>query len=246
MEIKCIITDDEPIARKGLRRYINKVDFLTIIGECEDALQLNTMLQSTYPDLLFLDIEMPHLTGLEFLSSLLNPPKVIITSAHEEYALQGFELDVVDYLLKPIPFQRFLKAVNKVYAQAEMKGQNKAFSQKESESAHQEDAYIFVKSEKLLKKIYIKDILYIESMENYIIIHTPSSHDIVNTRLKSIMLSLPEKCFLQVHRSFVVNLSHVKAIEGNQLIIENSKIPVARPLREQVYQAIINNRLVSK
>ncbi|WP_459190268.1 LytR/AlgR family response regulator transcription factor [Parabacteroides sp. APC149_11_2_Y6] len=236
MEIKCIITDDEPIARKGLKRYIGKIDYLTVIGECEDAIQLNTMLQSVQPDLLFLDIEMPHLTGLEFLASLRNPPKVIITSAHKEYALQGFELDVVDYLLKPIPFQRFLKAVNKVHAL--MEG--------ELPEKEKEDEYIFVKSEKQLKKIYLKEILYVESMENYIIIHTLSSKEIVNTRLKSVLASLPEKYFLQVHRSYVVNLSQIKAIEGNQLLIAGDKIPVTRTLREQVYKAIINNRLISK
>lgn len=236
MEIKCIITDDEPIARKGLKRYIGKIDYLTVIGECEDAIQLNTMLQSVQPDLLFLDIEMPHLTGLEFLASLRNPLKVIITSAHKEYALQGFELDVVDYLLKPIPFQRFLKAVNKVHAL--MEG--------ELPEKEKEDEYIFVKSEKQLKKIYLKEILYVESMENYIIIHTLSSKEIVNTRLKSVLASLPEKYFLQVHRSYVVNLSQIKAIEGNQLLIAGDKIPVTRTLREQVYKAIINNRLISK
>lgn len=236
MEIKCIITDDEPIARKGLKRYIGKIDYLTVIGECEDAIQLNTMLQSVQPDLLFLDIEMPHLTGLEFLASLRNPPKVIITSAHKEYALQGFELDVVDYLLKPIPFQRFLKAVNKVHAL--MEG--------ELPEKEKEDEYIFVKSEKQLKKIYLKEILYVESMENYIIIHTLSSKEIVNTRLKSVLASLPEKYFLQVHRSYVVNLSQIKAIEGNLLLIAGDKIPVTRTLREQVYKAIINNRLISK
>lgn len=236
MEIECIITDDEPIARKGLKRYIGKIDYLTVIGECEDAIQLNTMLQSVQPDLLFLDIEMPHLTGLEFLASLRNPPKVIITSAHKEYALQGFELDVVDYLLKPIPFQRFLKAVNKVHAL--MEG--------ELPEKEKEDEYIFVKSEKQLKKIYLKEILYVESMENYIIIHTLSSKEIVNTRLKSVLASLPEKYFLQVHRSYVVNLSQIKAIEGNLLLIAGDKIPVTRTLREQVYKAIINNRLISK
>lgn len=116
MEIKCIITDDEPIARKGLRRHIGKIDFLTIVGECEDAIQLNNMLNSVQADLLFLDIEMPDMSGLDFLESAQNTPKVIITSAYERYALRGYEFDVVDYLLKPISFSRFLKSVNKAHA----------------------------------------------------------------------------------------------------------------------------------
>lgn len=234
MEIKCIITDDEPIARKGLCRYIHKIDFLVLAGECENAIQLNSMLKSVQPDLLLLDIEMPHLSGLDFLAELQNPPKVIITSAYEQYALRGYELDVVDYLLKPIPFARFLKAINKVHAQLE------------SESKREEDAYIFIKTDKLLKKFYLKEILFIESMENYIIIYTLTSKDTANIRLKTILETLPEKSFMQVHRSYIVNLSYIQAIEGNQLIIGEHKIPVARPIREEAYKIIINNQLINK
>ncbi len=111
MKIKCVITDDEPIARKGLRGYIEKTDFLTLTGECENALQLNELLKKEQPELLFMDIEMPYINGIDFLSGIHNPPKVIITSAYEQYALKGYELNVTDYLLKPIPFDRFLKAV---------------------------------------------------------------------------------------------------------------------------------------
>ena len=145
MEIKCIITDDEPIARKGLRRHIGKIDFLTIVGECEDAIQLNNMLNSVQADLLFLDIEMPDMSGLDFLESAQNAPKVIITSAYERYALRGYEFDVVDYLLKPISFSRFLKSVNKAHALME------------STSKSEEPAYIFVKTEKQLKRFYLKE-----------------------------------------------------------------------------------------
>ena len=155
MEIKCIITDDEPIARKGLRRHIGKIDFLTIVGECEDAIQLNNMLNSVQADLLFLDIEMPDMSGLDFLESAQNAPKVIITSAYERYALRGYEFDVVDYLLKPISFSRFLKSVNKAHALME------------STSKSEEPVYIFVKTEKQLKRLYLKEIQFIEGMELY-------------------------------------------------------------------------------
>ena len=264
MEIKCIITDDEPIARKGLRRHIGKIDFLTVIGECEDAVQLNAMLSSVRPDLLFLDIEMPHLSGLELLANLQNPPKVIITSAYEQYALKGYEFDVVDYLLKPIPFARFLKSVNKAHAMLEAGRQTEAIRQAErmrqAEAIRQatartqkglgeqktEEPYLFVKTEKLLKKIFLKDILFIESLENYIVVHTPFSHDIVSVRLKTMLETLPGDTFRQVHRSFIVNLSAIRAIDGNLLLIGEHKIPVARPFREEVYKAIINNTLVSR
>jgi DNA-binding LytR/AlgR family response regulator len=233
MEIKCIITDDEPLARKGLREYVEDVDFLLLIGECENAMQLNTMLKSTLPDLLFLDIEMPRMSGLDLLSSLQNPPKVIITSAYEQYALKGYEFDVVDYLLKPISFERFLKAVNKVHDQIE------------KELKSETDGYVFVKSDKQLIKILLKDILFIESLENYVIIYTESSKEIIYVTLKHIAESLPCDVFLQVHRSYIVNTVQVKAIEGNMLKIGTHNIPVARNLREKVYNFILNNRLIS-
>jgi len=234
MEITCIITDDEPIARKGLKGYIEKVDFLTLVGECESAVELNTMLKTIQPDLLFLDIEMPLLSGLDFLTTLQNPPKVILTTAYERYALKGYELDVADYLLKPITFERFLKSVNKVH------------NLLEKAAKEEKEEYIFVKSDKQLKKIILEDILFIESMDNYIIIHTPASKEIVLTTLKNIMSSLPENSFLQVHRSFIVQMKHVNSIEGNQLIIGKNKIPVARNLREDVFRTILNNKLISK
>jgi DNA-binding LytR/AlgR family response regulator len=234
IEIKCIITDDEPIARKGLRNYIDKVDFLTLIGECEDAIELNTMLKSIQPDLLFLDIEMPHISGLELLSGLQNPPKVIITSAYEQYAIKGYEFNVADYLLKPISFDRFLKAVNRIH------------DSMIKESKTETDEYIFVKSDKQLKKILLNDILFIESMENYILIQTLSSREVVYTTLKNMAESLSEQHFIQVHRSYIVNISHIKSIEGNLLNIHNHKIPVARNLREKVFNIILNNKLISK
>lgn len=231
MKIKCIITDDEPMARKGLRGYIEKIDFLTLVGECEDAIQLNTMLKAIQVDLIFLDIEMPEMTGLELLSNLTNPPKVIIVSAYEQYALKGYEFDVVDYLLKPVSFDRFLKSVNRIHDlfRTEQKEKND---------------YIFVKSDKQLKKILFKDILFIESMENYVVIQTVSSKEVVYTTLKQIHDSLPQDIFKQTHRSYIVNINQVNAIDGNQLNIHSYKIPVGRIFRDEIYNTILNNRLI--
>lgn len=233
MKIECIITDDEPVARKGLRGYIEKIDFLTLIGECEDAIQLNTMLQINGVDLVFLDIEMPEMTGFELLSNLTNPPKVIIVSAYEQYALKGYEFDVVDYLLKPVSFDRFLKAVNRVHD----------LFQTEQKESHD---YIFVKSDKQLKKILFKDILFIESMENYVVIQTISSKEIVYTTLKQLYESLPQDIFQQTHRSYIVNIKKVTAIDGNQLIIGPYKISVARNLKDYIFSLILNNRLINR
>jgi DNA-binding LytR/AlgR family response regulator len=233
MKIKCIITDDEPLARKGLRGYIEKIDFLTLIGECKDAIQLNTMLKAQPVDLIFLDIEMPEMTGLELLSSLANPPKVIIVSAYEQYALKGYEFDVVDYLLKPVSFDRFLKSTNRIHdlLQAEQK---------------EENDYIFVKSDRQFKKILLKDILFIESMENYVVIQTASSKEVVYTTLKQLYESLPQAVFQQIHRSYIVNIDQVNAIEGSQLNVNSYKIPVARNLRDEIYDLILNNRLINR
>lgn len=233
MKIKCVITDDEPMARKGLRGYIEKIDFLSLIGECEDAIELNTMLKTQQVDLIFLDIEMPEITGLDLLANLKNPPKVIIVSAYEQYALKGYEFDVVDYLLKPVSFERFLKSVNRVHELLETE-------QKENEN------YMFVKSDKQLKKILFKDILFIESMENYVVIQTTSAKEIVYTTLKQIYESLPQGIFRQTHRSYIVNLEKVIAIDGNQLAIASYKVPVARNFRDEIYKLILNNRLVTR
>lgn len=231
MKIKCVITDDEPVAREGLQSYVEKVDFLTLTGVCEDAIQLNTLLKTEQPDLLFLDIEMPYLSGLDLLATLSNPPKVIITSAYEQYALKGYELDVTDYLLKPISFERFLKAVNKVHD----------LLQKETALAVAE--FLFVKSDKQMKKVFLKDILFIEGLENYICIYTASDKILVHSTMKNIYNSLPESDFIQTHRSFIVNIHHVSLIEGNILNIAGHEIPVARNYRETVFARIIKNPL---
>ncbi|RHJ93105.1 LytR/AlgR family response regulator transcription factor [Parabacteroides bouchesdurhonensis] len=231
--IKCVITDDEPMARKGLVSYVEKIDFLTLTGVCEDAIQLNTLLKTEQPDLLLLDIEMPYLSGLDLLATLPNPPKVIITSAYEQYALRGYELDVTDYLLKPISFDRFLKAVNKVYNQI----------QKESVTGNMPDEFMFVKSDKQMLKVFLKDILFVEGMENYIVIYMPSDKLIVHSSMKKILESLPENMFLQTHRSYIVNKQVVEGIEGNQLLIGAHKVPVARNFKDEVFKQILTNIL---
>jgi DNA-binding LytR/AlgR family response regulator len=176
---------------------------------------------------------MPEMTGMELLSSLKNPPKVIIVSAYEQYALKGYEFDVVDYLLKPVSFDRFLKSANRIHdlLQAEQK---------------EENDYIFVKSDRQLKKILLKDILFIESMENYVVIQTVSSKEVVYTTLKQLYESLPQAIFQQIHRSYIVNIDQVNAIEGNLLNVNSYKIPVGRNFRDGIYNLILNNRLINR
>jgi DNA-binding LytR/AlgR family response regulator len=223
MKVTCIITDDEPIARKGLQRYIEKIDFLELVGICEDALQLNSVLQTKKIDLLFLDIEMPYLSGVDFLKNLSNAPKVIFTTAYENFALQGFELDVLDYLLKPISFDRFLKSSNKAFDYFNTKVQG--------------DKYLFVKSEKRLEKIMINDIIFIEALQNYVSIQTSSKKLLVHSTLKAMQEKLPSR-FIQPHKSFIVNTGAVTAIEGNILHAGSFKIPISKNQRDQVMQSL--------
>ena len=197
MKLKCIITDDEPIARKGLQNYVERIDFLELVGVCEDAIQLNNQLKSQQADLLFLDIEMPYMTGIELLNSLSNPPKVIITSAYAEYAIKGYDLEVSDYLLKPISFDRFLKAVNKVYDQLIS-----------SQTPVVQD-YLFVKTSLKLEKIRFNDMRFIEGVENYVAIYTSDGKIITHTTLRTILQKLPPERFVQVHKSYLVNIDKI-------------------------------------
>ena len=232
MKLKCIITDDEPIARKGLQSYVERIDFLELVGVCEDAIQLNNQLKSQQADLLFLDIEMPYMTGIELLNSLSNPPKVIITSAYAEYAIKGYDLEVSDYLLKPISFDRFLKAVNKVYDQLIS-----------SQTPVVQD-YLFVKTNLKLEKIRFNDMRFIEGVENYVAIYTSDGKIITHTTLRTILQKLPPERFVQVHKSYLVNIDKIDSIEGNLLGIGKNKIPLSRTYKEAALEIILKNKLL--
>ena len=232
MKLKCIITDDEPIARKGLQSYVERINFLELVGVCEDAIQLNKQLKSQQADLLFLDIEMPYMTGIELLNSLSNPPKVIITSAYAEYAIKGYDLEVSDYLLKPISFDRFLKAVNKAYDQLIS-----------SQTPVVQD-YLFVKTSLKLEKIRFNDMRFIEGVENYVAIYTSDGKIITHTTLRTILQKLPPERFVQVHKSYLVNIDKIDSIEGNLLGIGKNKIPLSRTYKETALEIILKNKLL--
>jgi len=233
-KITCIITDDEPVARKGLQGYIEKAGFFQLINTCENAIELNSIIKQTQVDLLFLDIEMPYVNGIDFLKSLSNPPKVIFTTAYERYAIQGFDLDVLDYLLKPISFERFLKAANKAYDY---------FNQKQETS---EENYFFVKTDYKLEKIEFDDILFTEAMENYVAIYTNERKVITHSTLKAVQEKLPQKQFIQPHKSYIININKIDAIEGNMLHINKYQVPISKYQKEEVMEKIINNKLLKK
>lgn len=229
-KISCIITDDEPYARKGLQGYIEKIDFLDLKGTCEDALQLNALLEKQPVDLLFLDIQMPHISGIDFLRRVRNPPKVIFTTAFEQYAIQGFELDVMDYLLKPISYERFLKAATKAKEYFAMKAQ-----------PEQLNTYVFLKVNGKFEKIVFADILFIEGMENYVAIHFRDKKIITLSTIKSLLEKLPDRQFIQTHKSFIVRMDKINTIDGNLLHIQNHRIPLSKYLRKTVLEVIMNS-----
>jgi len=233
LKIHCVITDDEPVARKGLQGYIEKIDFLDLVAVCEDAIQLNTVLKQQTIDLLFLDIEMPYISGIEFLKNVSNPPKVIFTTAYERYAIQGYELDVLDYLLKPISADRFLKAVNKAYDY---------FQSKQST----DQPYFFVKADNKLEKILFSEILFAEAMENYVAIYTSNKKIITHSTLKAVQENLPLNQFIQPHKSYLVNINCINAIEGNVLHVSKYEVPVSKYQKEEVLEKIVNNKLLKK
>jgi two-component system LytT family response regulator len=226
--ISCIITDDEPFARKGLEGYIEKSGLFDLKAQCEDAMELSAVLKQQPVQLLFLDIQMPHLSGVDFIKSLQNPPKVIFTTAFKEYATDGFDLDVLDYLLKPIPFERFMRAAFKA---------KDYFDQK---SGGSEATYVFVKSEGKLEKIVFDEVLFAQGMENYVVIQTTNRKIITHSTLKAFMDKLPKRKFLQTHKSYIVAYDKVSAIDGNMLDVSAHKIPISRQLRDQVMQLLIS------
>ena len=232
--IKCIVTDDEPFARKGLQGYIEKIDFLELTGVCEDALQLNELIRDKSVDLLFLDIEMPYMTGIEFLKNVSSPPKIIFTTAYEKYAVQGFDLDILDYLLKPISFQRFLKAANKAYDYFQ------------SQTALGNNDHFFVKADNKLEKIYFQEILFVEALENYVAIQTSDRRILTHLTLASVKEKLPAKEFIQPHKSYIVSIGSINSIEGNIIHIHSFRVPISKYQKDEVMERIVNSKLLKR
>lgn len=231
MKIRTIIVEDEPLAREGLKSYIREIDSLELCAVCENALDANEVLKEEKPDLMFLDIQMPKITGIDFLKSLQSPPMVILTTAYPNYALQGFELDVVDYLVKPYPFDRFLKAVNKAKDLYHLK-------QHPKEYPSTKDA-IFLKVDNVLKRVILNDIIYIEGMENYVALHTREGRMITLMTMKSMEETLPSENFLRVHKTYIISKNHVKGIEGNEIDMGKVKIPMSRNRRNEIIDELV-------
>lgn len=229
-----MIVDDEPIARRIIRNHLSRVEGFRIAAECSKALEGFHLLQTNPVDLLFLDIQMPKLSGLELLRGLHHKPKVIIVSAHREYALEGFELDVLDYLLKPVPFERFLKALDK-FRQTQAPP---AFPpQAPAATAPDVASYIFIRADRKTVKLELAQVLYIESMSDYLKIHTPSHTYLTKEKISVIEQKLPGQ-FLRIHRSFILNLQHLQAFTPEMAEIAGRELPISRSLRQEVLDVL--------
>ena len=231
-KLKCIIVDDEPVARKILCEFIKQLNFLTLIAEFDNALKADAFLNEGTVNLIFLDIEMPKLTGLDWLKKYAVKPMVILTTAFPKYALDGYELDIIDYLLKPISFDRFKKASQKAKDYAELKSGIGIHS-----------GSIFVRSERKIEKVVLSDILYIETIGNYVSIVTENKKTLAYLTLKGIEEQLSSTIFIKTHQSFLVNFQKIESFEGNHIRVKNKVLPVSRNYKEPLMQMIENSLL---
>lgn len=241
--LNCVIVDDEPLAREGLADYVKEIDFLQLAGVCINPVELGKLLGSQKIDLMFLDIQMPKMNGIDFLRILPNPPMVIITTAFSEYALDGFQLNVLDYLLKPITFDRFFKAV--VRARDYHLLTTKPASADPTSLQRGED-FVFIKCSNKFEKIHFADILYIEALQNYVAIYTTRGKFLTLLYLKNIEQNLDNKAFIRVHKSYIVPIARIDSIDGNEIRIAEHRVPVSRNYRELVIRQVVNNNLWSK
>lgn len=240
MKIKCLVVDDEPLARAGIAEYVGKTGFTELAGVCKNAVEANSFLKESKIDLVFLDIQMPELSGLEWLKSLHEKPLVVLTTAFRQYAVDGFELDVLDYIVKPVSFERFFKACNKALKKLQ---HSEPIFNRYDENNNSEEKFFFIKDNNKIIKIQFQDILYIKGMKDYVMIHTFSKNYLALISLKKVEQKLPATNFMRIHRSYIVAINKITAIEGTQLKIGNDMIPVSRELQEPVFSVVVNNRL---
>jgi len=227
MKIKCLLVDDEPLAIKLIENHISKIDSLEVVAKCNNALKAFEILNTHEIDLMFLDIKMPNMTGIDFLKTLKNPPKTIFTTAYRDYAIESYDLEAVEYLLKPITFERFFKAIDRLLRE------NKKVESIKKESTQND--YIIVKSGNKHHKIVRGDILYIESLKDYIKIHTTDDKYIVSKyKISDIEQDLMESHFLRVHRSYIININKINAFTINDIEVSSTEIPIGASYKDKV------------
>lgn len=230
LKLNCLIVDDENLALDILEEYIKKVDFLILVGRCNTAIEANNILSEQKIDILFIDIQMPEMTGTDFVRNLVHPPKVIFTTAFREYALEGFDLNATDYLLKPISFQRFMKSVNKLLPL-------QVDTQVEQLNIEQElstESFFYIKVGKRMVKIQTSDILYIESLTSFVYLHTTTEKHVCYKKISEFEESLSASKFIRIHRSFLISIAHIQAYSASHVEVNGKSIPIGRLYRNEV------------
>lgn len=234
MKIKCIIIDDEPLGAEVIEKHLKEFPTMELVGIFENPLEALLLIEKGGIDAVFIDINMPKMSGLDFIRNLDTKPYFIITTAYREYAVESFDLDVLDYLVKPIPFTRFLKSINKL--------SQKFITDNSIEQPHhsQEKSFIFLKVDKKLVKIKFEDIFYVESLKDYIKVFTATGDYLAHKSLSSITEELPDSQFLRLHRSFTVALDKIQAVEGNSVLVSEKRIPIGRKYINHAKEVILN------
>jgi len=240
MKIKCVIIDDEPLARKGLKEYVSDVDFLELVGEFDNPVKATELIGRGEVQLIYLDIQMPKLSGIDFFKTLAKAPPVIFTTAYPQYAVEGFELNALDYLVKPVSFDRFFKAALKAKEYYETREKNVA------EGAHSAAGYFFIKADNKLIKLVYDDILFAEALQNYVVIHTQDRKYITYLTFKSVEEYLPAEKFLKTHKSYIVATSKIESIEGNNIRIGAHDVPISRNLKEEVMEILLKGKFLKR
>ncbi|TAF64613.1 MAG: DNA-binding response regulator [Cytophagales bacterium] len=259
MKLRCLIVDDEPLALDILENYIQRLDNLELVGRCENAIEAYNILNSQKVDVLFLDIQMPQLTGIDFLKTIHTQTKIVLTTAYREYALESYELNVLDYLLKPISFDRFLKAVQKAIdhlsispevsniSTSPMPSNNATTTQvvvQNTISNPYQDAFIYLKEDKRNVRVWLKEILFIESLKDYVKVKTAQKEIITYQNISYLEEKLPQEIFIRVHRSFIIALDKVDAYSMAYIEIQNIKIPIGRNYKSETLKALERNNLL--
>ena len=232
MKINCITIDDEPLALAKIESFIEQVDYLNLVGIFDNAIDALAFLKEQHVELIFLDIRMKQLTGIQFLEAMQQKTKVIVTSAYDQYALKGYELNVNDYLLKPFTFERFVKAVEKVSIQ-------------EQQAPVQSEEYVFVKTENRIEKVDFKDILFIKGMKEYLQIHTTKGRIMTIQTFKAFAQYLPVSSFVRVHKSYIISIDHIVSIERNRIKIKDELVPISDSYRNEFYTLLKNRNLLA-
>ncbi|MBA3648160.1 MAG: response regulator transcription factor [Chitinophagales bacterium] len=226
MKISCIAVDDVKLNREAMLDLISSAEFMEVVGSCTTALEASTLLKDLQPDVIFLDIEMPGMSGLELIKTLVHPPLIVLSTSHKEFAAEGFEMNVFDYLVKPVTHERFLKCVNKIY---------EYFKKKRPLSGDQ----IFIKSNNKFIKVKLNEILYVEAMRDFVVLYTDKVKLVTLMNLKEFTTQLPENQFLRIHRSYLIPINRVESIEGNVVKIQNHEIPIGESYRNKVLNQLL-------